>query len=431
MITLETSDIHRQKESVLQIPRELPRVDELTLMIDATNTCQLKCTYCHYGNKGCNYMQVDKLLNATSNFITTMSPIKKVTFHFMGGEPLIGWKQIQELTCTAKTMMAEKNIAFSWSMTSNLINLDEEKAELMKKQKAGIHSSVDGPQFIHDVNRPFRSGKGSFVTVDKNISLALQISPNDTARATITPFSSYHLPEITSYLLKKGFKKIGLFPAYNMDWQQPDFEAWEVGIKEAYVLAESQGKKISTVIRDKYYSSKKFSYCGAGRGLWAFDVNGVLYNCHHLTNQLEYAIIDASTATPEMIKNAILTKSFAPRPIEAPEKCLACPVLNYCGGGCWAENITNTGDAFLPENISCTFRQITYRSVKNHLIDPPTLQLVPDPCICEFCEGCINCDDCQGCQSYQPVVCCMITCDGCEDCEGCQGCQGCDNDLTC
>ena len=244
--------------------------------------------------------------------------------------------------------------------------------------------------------------------MDQKIPLALQITPGDTARATITPFSAHHLPEITEYLFGKGFKTVGLFPAYNLNWGEEDLDAWEKGIRKAYDIAVTQDGVISSVLRGAPRINLRFSYCGAGKGLWAFDSQGVLYNCHHLTNQPEYVVINAAEASIDMIKDALFSKTLAPQQTqEVPVKCQSCPVVSYCGGGCWAENLAIGGESYLPESVACTFRQRTFESLKDALTEPPD----------------DNNDELRAC--WVAKVCCMISCDNtCESCDS--NCIRCD-----
>lgn len=412
-IKLEYSDI---QESLLLLDKDKINnhsdLKKINLMIDATNKCQLGCTYCYFGEKSCSVMDTDKLFIAVKNVIYAIGPqLEVVGIHYMGGEPLLGWKRILELNKKIKNFCEEKGIKFGWSLTSNLIALTEKKKEVMIREKAGIHCSVDGPEFIQNTNRPFRNGKGSFNIVDKNIDLALQISPKDTARVTITPESSHHMEKITHYLFDKGFEVIGIYPAYNLDWKQKDIEAWTKGIVKSFDIAIERKKKISTIVHPNSKEKPEFEYCGAGKGLWALNVNGVLYNCHRLTNQPENAIIDASISEIDAIKKAMITRSLAPRTIKAPNKCLECSALNFCSGGCWADNLCANGNSYQPEALACTFRQITLEAIKNYL-------------------G-LNTISIKDWQCMLFVICCLIACDGCEGggCQSCEsGCQsGCDN----
>lgn len=397
----------------------------LNLMVDASNMCQLDCTYCYFGKKGCSLMNAKKVFEAVKKVVLAVGKkLELLSIHYMGGEPILGWKRILELNKKTKFFCEKKGIEFRWSMTSNLVGLTEGKKEFMLKEKAGIHCSIDGPKHVQNLNRPFSNGKGSFEIVDKHIGLALQITPNDTARVTVTPQSSHHLKEIAEYLFDKGFENIGLFPSFNMDWKEEDFAAWIKGIREASDVAMLKKKQISSVLHLKKREKPEFDFCGAGKGLWALDVKGFLYNCHRLTNYPEYALINAADSTAEEVKKAMIEKTLAPCNIQIPDKCKKCSALNYCSGGCWADNLCENNNVYLPESIACKFRQITHEALREYL-DMPHMRIGGKDSIrmeicCILADWCILRDGHPKCDSCES---CYASCQGCDLCYMCNGCQ--------
>lgn len=384
----------------------------LSLMIDATNMCQLRCSYCYYGKKGHQKMDIFKVMAAAKNLVAIFEPrTEEVNFHYMGGEPFLAWEEILELNATAQRFFEKEETKFTWSLTSNLIALDEIKTEHMIQEKAGIHCSIDGPAKIHNKNRPYRNGRPSFDTVVKNIPLALQITPNDTARVTVCPEDAMFLPEIAETILELGFKNVGLFPAHDIIWNQKSIDEWAEGIKEAHKKvfdSYQHHKEISTIVRmtQKGKNVDRFTYCGAGKGLWAIGIDGKLFFCHHLTNIPELAIIDATQNTPESIRAAIEQSILPPICEQIPAECLACPAKNYCNGGCWTGNLLNSGNSKIPEKTHCQLTQATVIAMRDlAVVNNPSACWFSDSCSCERCHPCQVCDRCHvscdtGCQRY-------------------------------
>lgn len=409
----------------------------LSLMIDATNRCQLRCSYCYYGNKGSQKMHVGNVLAAASNLGAIFEPkLDEVNFHYMGGEPLLAWEEILELNATARSLFETKEVKFTWSLTSNLIALDEKKAEHMLKEKAGIHCSIDGPAKIHDKNRPYANGKPSFADVVKNIPLALQITPDDTARVTVRPEDVKSLSEITETILGLGFNYVGLFPAHGVIWNQKDVEEWAENIAAVHktILNLYQyRKKVSTIIKltQRGKEIDRFTYCGAGKGLWAIGVDGKLYFCHHLTNIPNFAIIDASQSAPEAIRAAIEQSVLPPDCEKIPEACIECPARNQCNGGCWTNNLLTNGKSIIPNQPECQLVRATAVALQDFMVEtaPKNCLLFDNPCTeCQKCyNNCYQCQsNCQDCQNS-----CEKACKDCQVCVICQGtceltCQGCE-----
>lgn len=399
----------------------------VSLMVDATNQCQLKCRYCYYGEKGTVHMSTSKVFAATQNMAALFGDkLKDVNIHYMGGEPLVAWNQILDLNEKSKAHFAKLGIPFRWSLTSNLVGLTEKRAEHMIREKAGIHCSIDGPADIHNRNRPFRSGKDSFAKVVKAIPLALQITPNDTARVTVCPEDAHRMPEIAHEILDRGFKTVGLFPAHMDGWGDEAFKGWQEGIAGAFdLVAKKYGreKRVSTIVRETPRGVQKngFSYCGAGKGLWAIGVDGKLYFCHHMTNHHELAIVDASTASVEEIRRAIEGSPVPPRTNLPQDVCTQCPALFFCNGGCWSDNFLASGSSIAHEPSDCRLKVATVEAIgERMLIDPPKKREVigdqkQEGELKAWCILYNNCD-CDGCDGG-----CQGSCQGPVD-----GCPGCD-----
>lgn len=366
------------------------RID-LSIGVDATNMCQLGCTYCYFGQKGTKKMDIRKVFPAVQNLIDVFgAKLSSVNVHYMGGEPLLAWEKILELNPLVRELLERKEIKFSWSMTSNLVALDERKTEHMLREGAGIHCSIDGPAFIHNKNRPYRDGSGSFQDVVRNIPLALSITPEDVGRVTVCPEDAGFLSEISETILGLGFRQIFLYPQVGPEWQEKHINDWAEGIARAYAQSGgSVGKeKIGTLI--KLVRGKKpktqFTYCGAGRGLWSLGVDGKLYHCYHFSNLPEYAIIDASTSSPERIRTVIEQSLLPPQCADLPKKCLDCPANYSCSGGCWASNFLSTGSSSTVLKSNCQLSQITAIALRERFIETEEESCgIP---VMQHCMGC-------------------------------------------
>jgi len=427
----------------------------LSLMIDPTNECQLNCSYCFFGQKGICKMNSEKTAKSVLNFVDAFSQnVQNISVHYMGGEPLLGWKQILYLNNKLRPAFKEREITFSWGLTSNLVGLSAEKAKHMVSEKANIHCSIDGPEEIQNKNRPLKNGKGSFKSVTKNVKRALQITPHDTVRVTVCPEDAGNLIKISGPLFKMGFQTVGLFPAYNMGWDEKSISTWGselLNVMEWTKKEYGSKRQISTIIKPagkKNLDPKPFSYCGAGRGLWAFDVRGLLYHCHHFTNNPEYALVDPSISTTEEILSKISNSSIAPQLTKnLPKSCAGCHAKPYCNGGCWANNFLVNKESNKPETIECEMRKMTVTSIGNFMEETYSRKEPREKmflgCNCDTCQRCDRCDRCDHCDICQKCDSCESHCEKscqsedictsrcenyCQECDGsfC-GCDGCDN----
>lgn len=369
MITEERNKPFRRNEYSCRYLESGSRT-KINLMVDATNKCQLACTYCYYGKKGSRLMDVNKVFTASTKMAELFAGrLDEVKIHYIGGEPLLAWDRILDLNEMAKEHFEGLGIPFRWSMTSNLVALDERKADHMIREKAGIHCSIDGPADIHNCNRPFKGGKGSYAAVFKAIPLALKITPDDTARVTVRPEHAERMPEITHEILNQGFESIALFPATGGHWTKKNIDGWQNGISSAFDLirrCHGDRKKLFTIISPSAQSTgkgKSFSYCGAGKGLWSIDVDGNIYMCHHMTNKRDLAIINAARASVTEIRSAIEFSEIAPQNDSIHEKCHGCEALDFCRGGCWTSNFFANKSSMIPHKEECLLRIATVNAI--------------------------------------------------------------------
>lgn len=385
----------------------------ISLMVDATNRCQLECRYCYFGQKRGDVMDPKKTAAAIRN-VTVATGAKNINLHYMGGEPLLAWDEIRALNALTRDWCKDNDVTFEkWGATSNLVALDQAKTEVMVKEKASIHCSIDGPARIHDKNRPQCGGQGSYDRVIKNIPFALSITPRDVARVTVMPENAGDLVEITRTILDLGFQTVGLFPTYEPEWSDEQVTTWAQNLVLAYEVSKKNGRaRIHTIVRDKRKDKKSgdFGYCGAGKGLWALDALGKVYHCHHFTNFPHLSIIDATNSSPEEISKAMSTSTLPPFGKPLNSTCSSCNMQKFCNGMCWANNFLTNGDSSLPVRNECRL------FIASHTLLWPVME--PDLLKQEKMRACGRCDECQSC----------YTCDACDtSCQsGCeQSCQIC------
>ena len=95
-------------------------------------------------------------------------PASAVTMEFQGGEPLLNFELIKEAVRYSKerNVIVGKHIAYV--ICTNLSKLEDRHLDFFKEHNVCISTSLDGPEYLHDKNRPMGKG-GSHETVTSNI----------------------------------------------------------------------------------------------------------------------------------------------------------------------------------------------------------------------------------------------------------------------
>lgn len=154
---------------------EYKAINAVTL--EVTERCNLRCDYCIYGNDhedyrnfGANDMS-SEIAKQAVDFLFSHASGDKIYLAFYGGEPLLRFDLIKEITKYALDNKPQ-NINLVFSMTSNMTLMTEEMAEFIGSiNDFSILASVDGPEYIHNAHRKFSDGKGSFAATMRGVKL--------------------------------------------------------------------------------------------------------------------------------------------------------------------------------------------------------------------------------------------------------------------
>lgn len=144
-----------------------------TLTLQITQQCNLRCSYCVYSGNYLNRSHSQKEMDIETakkgiDFIIDHSKnSSKVNFSFYGGEPFLRFNFIKECVAYAKLKGEGKKVTFSMTTNGTLIN--DEIMNFVKENDILLTISMDGPKEIHDKNRVFANGMGSFDKIMKNV----------------------------------------------------------------------------------------------------------------------------------------------------------------------------------------------------------------------------------------------------------------------
>ena len=139
-----------------------------SLVLQVTQNCNLRCSYCVYSGKYKNRVHSNKRMTKKMafkaiDFLKSCSvDSEKVDIAFYGGEPLLEINLIKECIGYAEKIMKDKEIHFN--MTSNATLLTLELYEYFRKHNVTVTISLDGPKEIHDINRRYaKNDEGSHI----------------------------------------------------------------------------------------------------------------------------------------------------------------------------------------------------------------------------------------------------------------------------
>lgn len=145
------------------------------LILQVTQQCNLRCKYCPYSGGFYNREHANKKMNfetakkAIDFYISHCSDNEAISVGFYGGEPLLEFELIKKCIAYIEKEAEGKDVFLN--MTSNATLLTAEIVEYMEKHNIDLMISLDGPEKVHDKNRDFCGGNGSFETVIENLDM--------------------------------------------------------------------------------------------------------------------------------------------------------------------------------------------------------------------------------------------------------------------
>lgn len=146
------------------------------LLLQITQACNLNCCYCPYAdsehsvhqrNHSSKNMSWEVAKNSLDQFLENSSEITDVTIGFYGGEPFINFPLIKKIVEYVEENYCGKNVQYS--LTTNGTLLTDEIISFLRENDFHILFSIDGPESIHDKNRKYFNGKGSFNETFSNL----------------------------------------------------------------------------------------------------------------------------------------------------------------------------------------------------------------------------------------------------------------------
>jgi len=353
-----------------------------TLVLMLTTSCNLACRYCYEDREeGCasagdgrggpgaaagrgtpREMSLESLRGGVAYLLEHAGAGRKVSVTFFGGEPLLRFPLIRSAVGEARRMATERGKEIFFSITTNGTLLTRETAGFLKENGISVCLSIDGPREIHDRNRPYASGRGSYEDVARGIELLMENRNGFPVAARVTlGRGAVDVRKTFDHLRGLGFDEVGFAPASAakgspsalteeelcavMDRFRDLADAYVDDVRERRVPAFSNMSQILALI----HRGDPMPYpCGAGIGMLAVDPSGAFYPCHRLVG-----IGDSFGGTEAGISESARARFLDGARRRRESACDACWAKNFCSGGCYHDAYLRQGDLFVPSLHYC------------------------------------------------------------------------------
>jgi uncharacterized protein len=143
--------------------------DLLELILLASEDCNFRCVYC-YEDFARGTMQ-PRVRTAIKRYVEERAPdLKQLNISWFGGEPLYGYKAVEDLAPFFKEVSEKHGLMFGSHMTTNGYLLTPEVADkLLSWGVRDFQITLDGTPEQHDCRRRARDGSGTFDRILQNL----------------------------------------------------------------------------------------------------------------------------------------------------------------------------------------------------------------------------------------------------------------------
>ncbi|MDO4413139.1 radical SAM protein [Cutibacterium sp.] len=349
------------------------------LVLNISKGCNLKCPYCFanaglYGSNTSSWMTESDAYNFTLQMLHAHPTIHRIKL--FGGEPFMNIPAMEGCAQAVQEFSNEttpQRNQVSIGCVTNMTIYSARISCLAHKINLHITASIDGPIEIHDKNRRFRNGKGSYNRIKANIKRYRDAGVNIAGIECV--YSPAHMDSGISILalhdfLVDEFDSPGVIitplqASLEDKHQEAKFTHWirtcaEEYLREAVRLKdrhESYKSVMDEQMRIIFAHPSNLGWCGLGTTTLTVDVDGSILPCYTLLHDKDkWRMGSLSRHAPADIHAnksiAVKLRNANPRTTQFCSSCDIREVCRGCPGGIFAMNGNFTGI----DPVGCAYR---------------------------------------------------------------------------
>lgn len=332
--------------------------------------CNLRCTYCSagYGTFGSDPTMMTKVVaqKAADLLIDREHeyPMNKKMLVFVGGEPLLNFPVIK---FTVEYLMEQTHQLPKMGMDTNGTVITKEQMRFFIENNFDVTFSIDGNAQMHNANRFFPDGRGSYDIVSRNfrdyVKLKSDLTGKGGARVQLSLPDGKHLRKAVRHLISLGATVFVANPTGSSYFLQKKYPLSRSNMLSFYrefetlndeFLRREYGKdkhllfNATATMLEKIHKRGAAVGCGAGYSI-AISAHGKIYPCQGLVGMDEFLIGDINNGI-----NVDKRREFIYNKINFERKCNTCWARTLCRAACIAA-------AFVDETVDDIHAEPTER----------------------------------------------------------------------
>lgn len=336
------------------------------LCLHVAHDCNMVCEYCfgdggHFAGSKC-LMSLETGKKAIDMLLTSSGSRINLEIDFFGGEPLMNFEVVKDLVFYGRQQEKLFGKRIRFTMTTNGLLLDEEKAAYLNEHMDNVILSMDGRPEVNDRMRKTVNQKGTYDLILKNYLNFIQSRDGlYYVRGTFTR-NNLDFTEDILHLLNLGFRNVSIEPVVTSSDQPYALQRSDLPVifqeydrlSDLFLERTRAGENFDFFHFNMDLTQgpcmiKRLSGCGAGTEYMAVSPEGDCYPCHQFVGNQDFKI--GSVYQTPIVNDWYET--FLNAHIYAKEACQKCWAKYYCSGGCHANAWQQNGDIMIPYDLGC------------------------------------------------------------------------------
>lgn len=348
-------------------------------IIKPVDFCNMACPYCYVNQKSTKLKMEDDVLEAT---ITKLAKLvqnqRPIHFIWHGGEPLLLGLDFFDKVVTLQRRHCS-SMKFENCIQTNGTLLTEEKVQFFIENRFLVSLSIDGPVSIHNINRIFPNGKGTFDKVMKTVNLLRKYDQVVGAVVVMTKTTLQNIRVIYNFLKQLGIQ-FRINPIIKSDSNKQSFNAngitaleYGKAMIELFDLwffddhpihIDPINLIVGNMISDTVWGCDYHGGCL--QDIICINPDGNLYPCGQFAGNEEFYIGNVLRDSVETIlENPVYVKVHQRSP-KLIRECRSCDFVEICNAGCMVAAWMNGNDIFTPDYF-CEGRRLLFTHIRKRL----------------------------------------------------------------
>lgn len=353
--------------------------DTLYLTILPTFRCNLRCFYCFQDRDNNGLMSAEVQEGILQFVLKNIQGVKNIEVLWFGGEPLMAWDIIMDLTHKLKELAKNHNCTYKALMVTNGYLFKDDYIDKLKELDIDtIQITLDGTPELHSKRKGIKGDpEQNFQFILDVIRKLLKVDIHVRLRVNIDKSNHFDMNELLDILSRAGIAKAAIYPAMiepytklcsNVEggcFNRDEFVDVELQFYQS-MLQRGLIKDFRNALPKLRTNSCTIDSISS----YSIAPDGFVYKCWNTIGDPKEQIGDVlnreqtETSIKKMRMNRIINMTWDP--LERAE-CVECKLLPVCMGGCPHRSIHNGGLDCLP--IKDNIKDIVFNHIYSNKIN--------------------------------------------------------------